>query len=357
MIWRFESPLALLLLLTIPVAALLMRRSRRSAVRFSAASLTHGMPRTIRQRVLWVPNLLRCAAIVLLIIAVARPQAGIGEVRTTADGVAMMIVLDRSWSMSETIEMPRQGGQPLKRIDVVRQVLRSFLEGDDKQLDGRTKDLIGLVTFGRYAETVCPLVHQHSGLIDLADRVELANPNGPGAGTAIGEGLALAAARLKKAEEDLAARNEDDDDPEFEIKSKVIVLLTDGDENITEIPAMQAAGFCAEWGIKVYAIGIGGGGGRTVNTPRGRVRRGPRYPFDEHTLRAIAKRTGGEMFAAEDSQTLLKVYERIDELEKTEIESTEFTRYRELFAGFAGSGGALLVFEMFLTLTLLRRSP
>ena len=357
MIWRFETPLALLLLLIIPIAALLMHRSRRGSIRFSSASLTFGIPRTIRQRVLWLPGVLRVAAIVLLVVAVARPQAGIGEVRTTADGVAMMVVLDRSWSMSEPIEVQSENGQPLTRIDVVRKVLRSFLEGDNDELEGRTKDLIGLVTFGRYAETICPLVHQHSGLIDLADRVELANPNGPGAGTAIGEGLALAAARLKKAEEDLAARNEDDPDPEFEIKSKVIVLLTDGDENIVEIPAMQAAAICAEWGIKVYAIGIGGGGGRVINTPRGRVQRGPRYPFNERTLKAIAERTGGEMFAAEDSKTLRNVYGRIDDLEKTKIESTEFTRYRELFAGFAGSGGALLVLEMFLAMTWLRRSP
>lgn len=354
MSWRFESPWALALLLLVPIVVLLISRKRRGAVRFSTLSIARGMPRTLRQHLLWLPPTLRVLGIVLLVIAAARPQAGIGEVRTTADGVAMMVVLDRSWSMSEVIE---GGPEQATRIDVVRRVLRDFLTGDGKDLEGRPKDLIGLVTFARFAETVCPLVQQHSGLIELADRVDLADPRGPGAGTAIGEGLALAAARLKKAEEDLAQRNETDPDPEFEIKSKVIVLLTDGDENITTIPAMQAAAICNEWGIKVYAIGIGGGRGRAVRTPLGQITRGPRYPFNERLLRGIAERTGGEMFAAEDAQTLKNVYERIDELEKTEIESTEFTTYRELFAGFAGSGGALLVLEILLAMTILRRTP
>ncbi|MBL8745328.1 MAG: VWA domain-containing protein, partial [Phycisphaerae bacterium] len=306
------TPWALSLLLLVPLVAWWSGRSRaRAAVRYSSVDLLTGLRPTLRQRVWWLPGLLATAGAGALIVALARPQTGIGEVRTTAKGVAISIVLDRSASMQLPL---RFSGRNMMRIDVVKQVLREFVLGNGNDLKGRPEDLLGLVTFARFPETVCPLVRIHGTLVKLVDAIELAQDRWEG-GTAIGDGLMLAAARLKKAEEELAVQNKEEKRPDFQLKSKVIVLLTDGDENVGEVAAADAAQLCREWGIKIYAIGIGDDRGGVVTAGGTRVPIAPGGGFDEELMKSIAKATGGAYWRATNGEALRQAYATIDELE------------------------------------------
>lgn len=352
---HFAHPHVLWLLLLLALAAAWRtRRVRPAALVYSDLELLEPIRPTIRRRLAWLPAALRFAALALLVIALARPQSGIGEVRTKARGVAMTFVLDRSWSMIQQIS---EDAEPATRIDAVKKLFKDFVIGNGDDLKGRPEDMIGLVTFARYADTVCPLTRSHDTLVQLVDSIELARPDGGEAGTAIGDGLALAVARLTRAEEELKRQNEGKIDPEFTIKSKVIVLMSDGSENMGEIQAPEAARLAADAGIKVYAIGIGGGVPSVIDTPFGRRRVGAQYPYDGRTLRAVAQISGGVYREANDADALRAVYAEIDRLEKTEIETQEFTSYDEAFARPATIGGALLLAEILLSTLVFRRSP
>jgi len=355
---HFAAPWVLALLpLVLPLAAWAgMRRGARAAVMFSSIERPQRVRRTWRVRLRHLPLVLRLVGLAALIVALARPQQSIGHVQTRTKGVAIMAVIDRSYSM---IDAMSYRGKPSSRIGVVKEVFKEFIQGNGDDLGGRREDLIGLVTFARYADTVAPLVREHAALVDLVERIELADRQGMEAGTAVGEGIALAAARLKKAEEEIAKQNEREPDPEFQLKSKVIILLTDGDENMGEIRMPQAGQLCKEWGIKVYAIGIGGERGRTGRGPAWTLGgpAGGRYPFREEPLKRLAQLTGGRYWAATDGEALREVYEEIDALEKTEVETTRMTDVSEEFAPWALAAAAAFALETLLAATLLRRSP
>lgn len=375
---RFENPEAFALLVLIPLALWLGSRRRPPSVRFSSLQLVAPLRPTLRTRLRWLPMVLRVLALIGLVGALARPQLGSGEVRVTAKGIAAMVVVDRSYSM---IEPMRYRGEDSSRIGVVKQVFREFVLGNGHDLSGRPQDMIGLVTFARFADTVAPLSRVHDTVAKLVDSINLAEPRGVEAGTAIGEGLALAAARLHRAEEDMARLQKgastaaptlptadesastkappSADEPDFTIKSKVIILLTDGDENMRDIPAPEAAKWCKEWGIRVYAIGIGSDsdGMVTVQSPFGRQRIRTGAGFNDRLLRQIAENTGGKYFEANNGEALRDVYREIDRLEKTDIQSTEYTNYKEMFTPVALGAAAALAFELLLASTFLRRSP
>jgi len=348
---KFHSPWAFALLV-LPCAFVMWRLWRRNTaaapVTFSSDVLLDGLPRTLRERLAWVPAALGFFGMCLLIVALARPQEGTGTVRTTTDGVAMMLVLDRSGSMSENMIYK---GEQRPRMEVVKEVARLFIEGDGQTFQGRENDLVGLVSFAFYADTICPLVSIHSTLLEFIDALAISDSKQL-AQTAIGDGIALAAARLKTAEESLARRNEGEQDPEFEIKSKVIILLTDGEENAGDISFAQSAELCKELGIKLYAIGIGGG---TYRDMLGRIRR-TRSPADVPSFRANAELTGGIAAGASTGEELLAIYERINELETTEIESVEYTDYHESYFLFALIGLAFVLAEAVLSWTVFRRA-
>ena len=350
----FGLPWALALLVLIPPLWWWGgRRRARAALTYSSLGLVDPLRRTLRQRLAWLPSALLALAAATLIVALARPRFGIGEVRITANGIALMMVVDRSASMKLPISM---AGVEVQRIDAVKQVFTEFVVGNGSDLQGRPEDLIGLVSFARYADTVCPLVRIHDTLVKLVQSIDLAESQYEG-GTAIGDGLALAATRLKQAEEDLAKREKNPADPEFTIKSKAIVLLTDGDENAGEMNALDAADLAREWGIKIYVIGIGDERGGVIDTAMGRVRIQRGGGFDESRMKAIAQRTGGEYWRAGDAESLRRIYARIDELEKTEIKSKEYTSYREAFMPWAIAGAGMIAASLALSSTLLRRSP
>lgn len=349
---RLEFPWALALLV-IPFVMLLIRPRRKPAAVFPIEPMNARLPRSLRQRLLWLPRLARVAAVTLIILAIARPQLGEGKVLTSSDAVAIQLVVDRSGSMGLPMELD---GRELSRLDVVKSVLRSFLLGDGKGMTGRASDLIGLVQFARYADTSCPLVRDHKALQQLVDSVPLARQRYED-GTAIGDGLALAAARLRTAEQDLQSRHSELSKEDFRIKSKVIILLTDGDNNAGEHDPLESAKLAADWGIKVYTIGIGSDAYQIMHTPFGDQRIPIRADVDEKTLNRIAETTGGRYFRARDGQALQDVYSEIDRLEKTSVKTLSFMDYKELFMPLAAAAAVFLAVELMLAGTLLRRTP
>jgi Ca-activated chloride channel homolog len=343
---RFEYPFVLWFLLAVPLALAWSVLVRRSAMGFSTVDRAARIPSGWRERTVWVPVVLRSLALALLIVGAARPQLGEGKQRTVTKGVAIMMVMDRSTSMQAYM---RYEDDRVRRLDGVKQVFRDFVLGNMDRggdLPGREGDLIGLIGFGRFAETFSPLVREYAALAEATDRVDYAATRGVDAGTAVGDALALAAARLRSAEEQLTrygdAGGTQPGDPEFEIASKVIILLTDGEENAGDRSALEGAALAKRWGIKVYTIGLGSEFGRGM--------------FGSSTLRRVADLTGGKHFDTTDGDGLSDVYAEIDRLEPTEIERVEYASYREWFGLFAVTALVLVLLDSVLSWAIFRRA-
>lgn len=349
--FEFGSPWALLLL-TVPAGLLLAERIRRRRSPRWTSLPRGGLPRSVRSRLLFIPPLLRALALAALVIAIARPRLGVGRMETSADAIAIEMVVDRSGSMRQPMELD---GVEMTRLDAVKHVVREFLVGNGRDLAGRRGDLIGLVSFAGYAETACPPVRDPRTLADLVDAISLAQYQYE-QGTAVGEALALAAARLKTAEQDLKNRTDAENFEDLRIKSKVILLLTDGSSNRGQDP-IDAAKLAQDWGIKVYTIGVGAGGApyRILRSPAGDLRVPVGDDVDEQSLTRIAEMTGGLYRRAEDGEALRRVYEEIDRLEKTSVKTTEYVDYTERFAPFAAAGGIMLAGSLLLGASVLRR--
>ncbi|HSG27809.1 MAG TPA: VWA domain-containing protein, partial [Candidatus Krumholzibacterium sp.] len=229
--------------------------------------------------------------------------------------------------------------------------------GNGETLGGRPNDLAGMIAFARYADTMAPLTLGHGALLRFLDTVEIVRRKSED-GTAIGDAIALAAARLKTAEEDLAKFASETGDKEYEIKSKIMILLTDGQNNSGLRTPVEAARMAAEWGIKIYTIGVGGGESvSTVSTLFGEFKIPSQSRVDTRPLEAVAELTGGVFRLASDEESLRQIYEEIDELEKSEIESVRYVDYRELFVPFAAAALALLILEVVLSTIVFRRIP
>jgi len=349
---RFANPLLLVALVLLPLLAFFWRRRSHMALGFSDLTL---IPpgESWRSRLAALPQLLRLCALALVIIALARPQAGIEKVEETSRGVAIEMVVDRSGSMGAEMDYD---GRSMTRLEVVKQVFAEFVNGKGKELGGRPSDLIGMVTFARYADTVCPLTLAHGALSGFLDTIHLVPQENPENRTAVGDAIALAAARLKTAEETLA-RQSKGDVKAYQIKSKIIILMTDGQNNTGRQSPEEAAALAKEWGIKLYTIGVGGDdvvkvqtvfGARMVRTGEG---------VDQKSLAALAETTGGIFRMAGDAEALRAVYQEIDSLEKSEVESVRYVDYKEYFAVFGWAALALLLGETVLACTVLRRVP
>ncbi|MHC4725709.1 MAG: vWA domain-containing protein [Planctomycetota bacterium] len=305
----------------------------------------------------------RLICLVLLIVALARPRKGTVISEISTEGVAIEAVVDRSGSMQAEMDF----GEKLNRLEVVKKVLADFIQGSEKGLTGRSSDLIGLITFARYADTVCPLVLSHNVLLEFLKQTKIVQQSEDG--TAIGDAIALAAARLKKAEEEIERRNtqllrselEQSADAEqagFKIKSKAIVLLTDGRNNVGEYDPLAAAELAKEWGIKIYTIGIGSAQSFTTVEMMGRTYKLPaRQDLDEGLLKAIAEKTGGFYSRANDVEALRNIVKKIDQLEKTNVKSIQYTQYAERFSFLTLSALVLLTLEILAGCTLFRKIP
>lgn len=346
--FRFESPWMFLLL--VPLAALVLwRRSDRVRLRFSSTAAASRVAGSWRARLVGLPALLRALVLAALVLAMARPQHGTERARDISQGVAIGMVVDRSSSMGERM---RFGGQAVTRLEAVKKVFQEFVDPAEGEMGGRPNDLIGMTAFAQYADSVCPLTLSHATLIQLLDSVRLVEDRRED-GTAIGDAVALAAARLHRAEESL--RQPGQDQPGYEIKSKIVILLTDGENNAGDRSVRDAAELCKQWGIKVYAIGVGDEHG--LQTPFGRLSTPLRRGFDDRALRDLADVTGGKYWLATDAGTLRSVHEEINRLEKSEFEIVRYLDYREAFAPWALAALVLLSIEILLRQSLLRTVP
>jgi len=248
------------------------------------------------------------------------------------------------------------GGKRLSRLEVVKRIFAEFVTGQGGYLPGRPNDMIGMISFARYADTICPLTLAHGALSEFINHLQLVKQRDED-GTAIGDGIALAAARLKTAEDTI--RNQtDQQDKDFEIKSKIIILLTDGQNNAGKRSPTEAAALAKKWGIKIYTIGVGGEEGvmrqqSLLGSFLVRLGEG----VDRKTLQNLAETTGGIFRMAEDADSLRAVYREIDQLERSEVESIRYLDYRERFQPFLLVALSLLVAEIILNNTVFRKIP
>jgi Ca-activated chloride channel homolog len=360
---QLYSPYALLLLLLIPVLGwVMLRKKQTAAVTFSSLNAVRNCPVSWRVRLRPLLVIARLVCLTLLIIALARPRKGTVLSEISTEGVAIEIVVDRSGSMGTEMDYY---GQKLNRLETLKKVLSDFVMGKEG-LAGRHGDLLGLVTFARYPDTVCPLVLSHNVLLEFlknTDVVRLRSEDG----TAIGDAVALAAARLQKAEVEIQQRNKklnkagltsNAEKPDFKIKSKAIILLTDGQNNRGQYAPMQAAEMAKKWGVKIYTIGIGSGQAfTTIQTMMGTFKMPVEQDLDEPLLKAIAETTGGFYGRADDADALRKIIEKIDKLEKTEVKAVQYTQYAERFGPWTFAAMVVLFGEMLAGCTIFRKIP
>jgi Ca-activated chloride channel family protein len=332
------------------------RPQRQPAAVFSSVADLKGLPVTRAQRLRRCLPYLYGLGLCLVIAGLARPQAGRAESRISGEGIAIEIVLDVSGSM-EAIDF-QLAGRDVSRLDAVKHVIREFVLGSRASgLSGRRDDLIGLVAFGGFADSKCPLTLDHGALVDIVQGLEIPKPVRDQRGqminadtlreelaTAIGDGVAVGVDRLRGAK----------------AKSKVLVLLTDGDNNAGVVDPREAARIAAESGIRLYTIGIGRNG--VVPVPQedafgNRVLVPAQFPIDEDLLREMAQTARGQYFHASDSEGLAQVYAVIDKLEKSKFEETKYSEYTELFRWFAAPGLAVILIIGVLIETRFRSLP
>lgn len=334
----FRDPPLLLALLAAPLVYRLAARAP-AAVVFSSLGLVAAGGKSLRARLATLPAWLLAAAAALLAVALAGPRTGDATTLARREGIAIAMVVDQSGSMA-ALDFERDD-RGLRRIDVVKQVFREFVAGGPRTR-GRPDDLIGLVAFGSYADGLCPLTLDHGSLLAILDDLDLARQDE--SGTAIGEGLALAVARLR----------------ENAARSKVAILLSDGVQNEGQVSVEQAAELAASEGIKVYTIGAGrtGFAPMLVEGPGG-MRRLERtyFEMDPAALQGIAERTGGRYFHATDADSLADVVAEIDALERSEVAEIRFLQYEDHYAPVAAAAATLIGVALLASGTVLRRLP
>jgi len=329
--WRFEDPWWLLLGLVIPLLALIYWLQNRRKVRSGTLVYSNlGPVKGIRNggRYRHAMFALRSAALALLIVAMARPQAGQVEQEITTEGIDIVLTLDISSSMLA------EDFKPHNRLEAAKVVASDFIKG-------RTSDRIGLVVFAAKSFTQCPLTLDYGILLDFIRQVEIGMIED---GTAIGMAIATAASRLK----------------DSKAESKVIILLTDGENNRGQLDPITAAKVAKAFGIRIYTVGMGRKGEALypVDHPIfGRQYRRVPVKIDEKMLKEIARLTDGKYFRATDKSSLDNIFKEIDQLEKTKIEVEEYTRYEELFPRFLLAGLGLVFLEIVVSNTRFRKIP
>ena len=315
-----------LLLLIVPIVAwyIWKLRNAHAAVQLSSTESLQRQPKSLRVWLIHVPFVLRIAVIMLLSLALARPQLSNRWQSESTEGIDIMMALDISGTML---------GEDLKpnRLEAAKAVATEFVLS-------RPNDQIGLVVFAGESFTQCPLTTDHAVLVNLFQSVKFGMIED---GTAIGLGLANAVNRMK-------------DSP---TKSKVVILLTDGSNNRGDIDPQTAAEIAKTFGIRVYAIGVGSYSDEVrvpIYTPYGVQYGTMRSEFDENTLRSIAHKTGGEYFRATDNKSLRSIYQQIDQLEKTKIRVREYSKRTEYFMPFLTAALLCLLLEVLIRFFVLR---
>ncbi|GET31690.1 hypothetical protein PbJCM13498_05530 [Prolixibacter bellariivorans] len=317
-----------LFLLFIPMIAwyVWQQKKSRASIQISTLRGFDAAPRTWKHYLRHLLFVLQLGVLSLLIMALARPQSSSSWENATTEGIDIIIALDISSSMLARDFQP-------DRLDAAKNVAIQFISG-------RPYDRIGLVVFAGESFTQCPLTTDHAVLINLFKDIHTGMIED---GTAIGEGLATAVSRLK----------------DSKAKSKVVILLTDGENNRGEIAPVTAAEIAKTFGIRVYTIGVGtiGTAPYPVQTPFGTQMRQMQVKIDEPMLKQIASITGGEYFRATDNATLKSIYQHIDKLEKSKIDVKQFSKKTEEYERFAIPAMLLALLLVFLKNTIFRNIP
>ncbi|TVM00246.1 MAG: aerotolerance regulator BatA [Candidatus Brocadia sp. WS118] len=329
----FRDPFVLLFIIVVPPLIYIYFRSKgTNQVVFPSLGALKKIKPSFSQRYRHILIVLRSTAIILLVIALARPQYGNEQTKVTTEGIDIVLAVDVSGSMlAEDFEI---GGQRYNRLHVVKPVVKDFIMK-------RTNDRIGLVVFAGRPYTQCPMTLDYGMLLQLLEKVEIGMVED---GTAIGSALGSSIERLK----------------DTKAKSKVIILLTDGRNNAGEIDPFTAAEIARTFGIKIYTIGAGTKGLApypAMDIFGNRVMKQVKIDIDDDALREIAKITDGKYYRATDTESLKEIYSQIDKLEKTETEVTQYTEYNELFHYFLLPALGLLLIELGLKKTKLRKIP
>lgn len=328
---KFVNPeLLWLSVLVVPMVAYYIYRLRQgggATMRISTVDGVRRVPRSIKYYLRHLPIVLRSLAVILIAVALARPQSAQHNSNSTTEGIDIVMSLDVSGSMLARDFTP-------DRLGAAKEVASNFI------MD-RPNDRIGLVVFAGESFTQCPLTTDKRSLLNLLGSVKSGMIDD---GTAIGNGLATAVNRLR----------------ESKAKSKVIILLTDGINNSGQIAPLTAAEIAQSYGIRVYTVGVGtmGMAPYPVIDMWGHLSFQPmKVEIDEKMLSQIAQMTGGKYFRATDNRRLKDVYDEINQLERSKVEVENFTRYQERFTLFVVLALILLVGEFALRQTWLRRLP
>lgn len=329
----FHNPLILILLPVVLLAVFYAnRRSVSAGFRFSSGELLSGLRNSWKIRLSSRLIFLRLAAYLLIIIALARPQSSVPDSKIRSEGIDIVLAIDCSTSM--LAEDFKIGGKRINRLDIVKEVVKDFI-------NGRKNDRIGIVVFSARAYTIGPLTLDYGWLIQNLDRIKAGMIED---GTAIGSGIAASLNRLK----------------DTKAKSKIVILLTDGRNNAGKISPFTAAQAAKVLNIKIYTIGAGTKGLApypAYDLFGNKVYRMISIDIDEDTLQKIASLTNVRYFRATDTESLKKIYNEIDKLEKSPIEEKGYSQYNELFIYFLIPALALLFIEIILSNTLLRKIP
>jgi Ca-activated chloride channel family protein len=325
----FANPLFLWGLLLVPLLVywyIGRHRSASTEIRYSTLRAFATVRPTPRERLRHLPFALRTIAVAVVIVALARPQTMSQGENITTEGIDIVLLLDISTSMLAEDFQPN-------RVEAAKEVAQKFV-------DARKNDRIGLVIFAGQSFTQCPMTLDYRVLKNL---LRVVKPRMIEDGTAIGMAIAQGVNRLR----------------DSKAKSKVMILLTDGVNNRGEIDPLTAAQIAQTFGIRIYTVGVGTEGMAPVPfvTDFGIRYQNMEVDIDEKTLQKIAEITDGRYFRAKDNRALRTIYEQIDKLEKTRIDVKAYRSYSELFSDWAIAGLCVLVFEVALSGTFLRKHP
>ena len=329
--FQFEDPWLLLFMLMLPYMALKGKKKQQATINYSSIGTLQSIRTAQVDFFSALPLILRILSVMFLILALARPQEGHKSQEILSVGVDIMLALDTSGSM-QALDFIKNEKRDT-RLAMVKDVVSKFIEN-------RPNDRIGMVVFGSEAYTQCPLTLDQGILQSFLSKLDIGMA---GDSTAIGSAVGIAVKRLKDLESD----------------SKVIILLTDGRNNAGSLPPVQAAQTAKAFGIKIHTIGVGTHGKAPflVNSIFGQRYVYQEVDIDENTLKEISNLTGGQYFRATDLESLKSIYKQIDQMEKSEVKVLDHSEYTELFHYFLIPGILLLLTEIILSNSILRRIP
>ena len=325
----FAYPWVFTLLIALPILIYEYARGNRGRSASLLITTTHFIKpaRTFKNVFFHFPFVLRCLAIVCLVVALARPREKFTEEQNSGEGIDMVLCFDISGSMTEKDFLPN-------RLEAAKQVAAQFVQE-------RPGDRIGIVIFSNLSFTLCPVTIDHNAVLNQINNIQSGYLQDEG--TAIGSGLATSVDRLRNSK----------------TKTKIVILLTDGVDFGGTISPDIASEMAKAYGVKVYTIGVGSEKEieETVDSPFGPVTQKKKLEYNEDLLKMLAQTTGGQYFHATDEATLQKIYASINSLEKSKIQTTTYNRYTDRFLPWLMAALALLVIEMLLRYLVFRKFP